>query len=139
MLNEARIAGMAEGLEQVADLPDPRQGHGRVDAAERPRHPQGARADGRHRNHLRGAAERLFVDAAALAFKAGSAILLRGNSSAYESNAALVRVMRESLEKSGVTPDAVASWRTEPRDCGQDAKAAREYIDLIVRAAAQSS
>ena len=100
MLNEARIAGMAEGLDQVADLPDP---IGRVmDEWTRPnglvirkvRVPMGVIGI------IYEARPNVTVDAAALAFKAGSAMLLRGSSSAYESNAALVRVMRESLEKS---------------------------------------
>ena len=107
MLNEARIAGMAEGLEQVADLPDP---VGRVmDEWTRPnglvirkvRVPMGVIGI------IYEARPNVTVDAAALAFKAGSAILLRGSSSAYESNAALVRVMRGALEGCGVTPDAV--------------------------------
>lgn len=59
MLNADRIAGMAEGLDQVAALPDP---IGRVmDEWTRPNGlviPQGPRADGRHRHHLRGEAER---------------------------------------------------------------------------------
>ena len=109
MLNEARIAGMAEGLEQVADLPDP---IGRVmDEWTRPN---------------------VTVDAAALAFKAGSAILLRGSSSAYESNAALVRVMRGALEGCGVTPDAVCLVEDPSHETVDRMLKLREYIDLIV-------
>ncbi|MFR5783307.1 MAG: aldehyde dehydrogenase family protein, partial [Oscillospiraceae bacterium] len=112
MLNADRIAGMAEGLDQVAALPDP---IGRVmDEWTRPnglvirkvRVPMGVIGI------IYEARPNVTVDAAALAFKAGSAMLLRGSSSAYESNAALVRVMRESLEASGVTPDAVCLVRT---------------------------
>ena len=74
MLNEARIAGMAEGLEQVADLPDP---VGRVmDEWTRPnglvirkvRVPMGVIGI------IYEARPNVTVDAAALAFKAGSAI-----------------------------------------------------------------
>ena len=72
------------------------------------------------------------VDAAALAFKAGSAMLLRGSSSAYESNAALVRVMRESLEASGVTPDAVCLVEDPSHETVDRMLKLREYIDLIV-------
>ena len=121
MLNADRIAGMAEGLDQVAALPDP---IGRVmDEWTRPnglvirkvRVPMGVIGI------IYEARPNVTVDAAALAFKAGSAMLLRGSSSAYESNAALVRVMRESLEASGVTPDAVCLVE-DP---------SHEYIDLI--------
>ena len=72
------------------------------------------------------------VDAAALAFKAGSAILLRGSSSAYESNAALVRVMRGALEGCGVTPDAVCLVEDPSHETVDRMLKLREYIDLIV-------
>ena len=131
MLNADRIAGMAEGLDQVAALPDP---IGRVmDEWTRPnglvirkvRVPMGVIGI------IYEARPNVTVDAAALAFKAGSAMLLRGSSSAYESNAALVRVMRESLEKSGVTPDAVCLVE-DPSHETVDRMLKREYIDLIV-------
>lgn len=132
MLNEARIASMAEGLDQVADLPDP---IGRVmDEWTRPnglvirkvRVPMGVIGI------IYEARPNVTVDAAALAFKAGSAMLLRGSSSAYESNAALVRVMRESLEKSGVTPDAVCLVEDPSHETVDRMLKLREYIDLIV-------
>ena len=132
MLNEARIAGMAEGLDQVADLPDP---IGRVmDEWTRPnglvirkvRVPMGVIGI------IYEARPNVTVDAAALAFKAGSAMLLRGSSSAYESNAALVRVMRESLEKSGVTPDAVCLVEDPSHETVDRMLKLREFIDLIV-------
>ena len=131
MLNADRIAGMAEGLDQVAALPDP---IGRVmDEWTRPnglvirkvRVPMGVIGI------IYEARPNVTVDAAALAFKAGSAMLLRGSSSAYESNAALVRVMRESLEASGVTPDAVCLVE-DPSHETVDRMLKREYIDLIV-------
>ena len=132
MLNEARIAGMAEGLDQVAELPDP---IGRVmDEWTRPnglvirkvRVPMGVIGI------IYEARPNVTVDAAALAFKAGSAMLLRGSSSAYESNAALVRVMRESLKKSGVTPDAVCLVEDPSHETVDRMLKLREYIDLIV-------
>ena len=59
MLNEKRVADMALGLRQVAELPDP-VGEVMADWT-RPnglQHPQGPRADGRHRHNLRGEAQR---------------------------------------------------------------------------------
>ncbi len=132
MLNADRIAGMAEGLDQVAELPDP---IGRVmDEWTRPnglvirkvRVPMGVIGI------IYEARPNVTVDAAALAFKAGSAMLLRGSSSAYESNAALVRVMRESLEASGVTPDAVCLVEDPSHETVDRMLKLREYIDLIV-------
>lgn len=132
MLNAERIAGMAEGLDQVAELPDP---IGRVmDEWTRPnglvirkvRVPMGVIGI------IYEARPNVTVDAAALAFKAGSAMLLRGSSSAYESNAALVRVMRESLEASGVTPDAVCLVEDPSHETVDRMLKLRKYIDLIV-------
>lgn len=132
MLNADRIAGMAEGLDQVAALPDP---IGRVmDEWTRPnglvirkvRVPMGVIGI------IYEARPNVTVDAAALAFKAGSAMLLRGSSSAYESNAALVRVMRESLEASGVTPDAVCLVEDPSHETVDRMLKLREHIDLIV-------
>lgn len=132
MLNEARIAGMAEGLDQVAELPDP---IGRV--MEEWTRPNGlvirkVRVPMGVIGIIYEARPNVTVDAAALAFKAGSAMLLRGSSSAYESNAALVRVMRESLEKSGVTPDAVCLVEDPSHETVDRMLKLREYIDLIV-------
>ena len=132
MLNEARIAGMAEGLDQVAELPDP---IGRV--MEEWTRPNGlvirkVRVPMGVIGIIYEARPNVTVDAAALAFKAGSAMLLRGSSSAYESNAALVRVMRESLEKSSVTPDAVCLVEDPSHETVDRMLKLREYIDLIV-------
>lgn len=108
MLNEARVRDMAVGLRQVAELPDP---IGEVMADWR-------RPNGLEIRKVRvpmgvigiiyEARPNVTVDAASLAFKAGSAILLRGSGSAYESNAAEVRVMRAALESVGVTPTPYA-------------------------------
>ena len=107
MLNEKRVADMALGLRQVAELPDP---VGEVMS-------EWTRPNGLLIRKVRvpmgvigiiyEARPNVTVDAASLAFKAGSAILLRGSGSAYESNAAEVRIMRDALESAGVTPDAV--------------------------------
>lgn len=52
-LNEARLEGMAAGIEAVAALPRPgRPDAGRIRPTGRPSHLQAQRADGRHRHHL---------------------------------------------------------------------------------------
>lgn len=47
------------------------------------------------------------VDAAALCLKSGNAVLLRGSASAYASNTALVRVLRDAVGGSGLPADAI--------------------------------
>ena len=132
MLNEKRVADMALGLRQVAELPDP---VGEVLREwERPnglrirkvRVPMGVIGI------IYEARPNVTVDAASLAFKAGSAILLRGSGSAYESNAALVAVMRSALEGRGITPDAVCLVEERGHDVVDKLLTLREYVDLIV-------
>ena len=132
MLNENRVRDMAVGLRQVAELPDP---IGEVMADWR-------RPNGLEIRKVRvpmgvigiiyEARPNVTVDAASLAFKAGSAILLRGSGSAYESNAAEVRVMRAALESVGVTPDAVCLVAERGHDVVDKMLTLREYIDLII-------
>ena len=132
MLNETRVRDMAVGLRQVAELPDP---IGEVMADWR-------RPNGLEIRKVRvpmgvigiiyEARPNVTVDAASLAFKAGSAILLRGSGSAYESNAAEVRVMRAALESVGVTPDAVCLVAERGHDVVDKMLTLREYIDLII-------
>ena len=132
MLNEKRVADMALGLRQVAGLPDP---VGEVLREwERPnglrirkvRVPMGVIGI------IYEARPNVTVDAASLAFKAGSAILLRGSGSAYESNAALTAVMRSALEGRGITPDAVCLVEERGHDVVDKLLTLREYVDLIV-------
>ena len=132
MLNEKRVADMALGLRQVAGLPDP---VGEVLREwERPnglrirkvRVPMGVIGI------IYEARPNVTVDAASLAFKAGSAILLRGSGSAYESNAALTAVMRSALEGRGITPDAVCLVEERGHDVVDKMLTLREYVDLIV-------
>ena len=132
MLNEKRVADMALGLRQVAELPDP------VGEVMR----EWTRPNGLLIRKVRvpmgvigiiyEARPNVTVDAASLAFKAGSAILLRGSGPAYESNAAEVRVMRDALEGAGVTPDAVCLVEERGHDVVDNMLRLREYIDLIV-------
>lgn len=132
MLNEKRVADMALGLRQVAELPDP---VGEVMS-------EWTRPNGLLIRKVRvpmgvigiiyEARPNVTVDAASLAFKAGSAILLRGSGSAYESNAAEVRIMRDALESAGVTPDAVCLVEEKGHDVVDKMLTLRGYIDLIV-------
>ena len=132
MLNEKRVADMALGLRQVAELPDP------VGEVMR----EWTRPNGLLIKKVRvpmgvigiiyEARPNVTVDAASLAFKAGSAILLRGSGSAYESNAALVDVMRSALEGCGITPDAVCLVEERGHDVVDKLLTLREYVDLIV-------
>ncbi|WP_225978437.1 glutamate-5-semialdehyde dehydrogenase [Gandjariella thermophila] len=72
------------------------------------------------------------VDAAGLTLKAGNAVLLRGSSSAERSNAALVTVLREALETSGLPADAVQLLPCHDRASVQHLITARGLVDLVI-------
>lgn len=132
MLDAGRVEGMAEGLRQVAELPDP---VGEV--MEQWTRPNGllikkVRVPMGVIGMIYEARPNVTVDAASLAFKAGSAVLLRSSSSAYESSAALVRIMRETLSDCGVNPDAVCLVEDRSHGAVDEMLKMRGYIDLIV-------
>ena len=72
------------------------------------------------------------VDAAALCLKSGNAVLLRGSSSAYASNTALVRVLRDAVGGSGLPADAVQLVPGENRDSVRELMRARGLVDVLI-------
>ncbi|MGK5533956.1 glutamate-5-semialdehyde dehydrogenase [Streptomyces sp. URMC 129] len=72
------------------------------------------------------------VDAAALCLKSGNAVLLRGSSSAYASNTALVAVLRDAVEKAGLPADAVQLVPGEGRDAVHELMRARGLVDVLI-------
>ncbi|MGW5352768.1 glutamate-5-semialdehyde dehydrogenase [Streptomyces sp. NPDC004031] len=72
------------------------------------------------------------VDAAALCLKSGNAVLLRGSSSAYSSNAALVEVLREAVESAGLPADSVQLVPGESRDSVTELMRARGLVDVLI-------
>ena len=106
-LTRERVTAMADGLRDIAALPDPVgevvRGYNRPNGLEirQVRVPIGVVAI------VYEARPNVTVDAAGLALKSGNAVLLRGSASAYRSNAALVDVLAEAAEKAGLPRDAV--------------------------------
>ncbi|MEU1781500.1 MULTISPECIES: glutamate-5-semialdehyde dehydrogenase [Streptomyces] len=72
------------------------------------------------------------VDAAALCLKSGNAVLLRGSSSAYASNTALVRVIRDAVGGAGLPADAVQLVPGESRDSVRELMRARGMVDVLI-------
>ncbi|MFG3284022.1 glutamate-5-semialdehyde dehydrogenase [Streptomyces sp. NPDC048111] len=72
------------------------------------------------------------VDAAALCLKSGNAVLLRGSSSAYASNTALVRVLRDAVGGAGLPADAVQLVPGESRDSVTELMRARGLVDVLI-------
>src|SRR5690606_12071959 len=106
-LDESRVGGMARGLREVADLPDP---VGEV--AESWERPNGLRVR-RVRIPL-GVVAMIYesrpnvtADAAGLCIRSGNAVVLRGGSDAAHSNRAIAAVLRRALESAGAPADAL--------------------------------
>ena len=106
-LNAERIAGIAEGLRQIAALPDP-VGE-TLEQLERPnglkvvkqRVPLGVIG------MIYEARPNVTVDAAGLCLKTGNAVVLRGGSAAIESNKRIVQVLHDALAKTAMPPEAL--------------------------------
>lgn len=72
------------------------------------------------------------VDAFSLALKSGNCIILRGSSSAINSNIALVKAIKEGLAKSNISPDVVQFIDDTDREYVLEMLKAKDYIDLII-------
>ena len=131
-LNPARIAAMAEGLRQVAGLPDPIGET--TDLRYRP--------NGMQVGHMRvpigvigiiyESRPNVTADAAALCLKAGNAAILRGGSEALHSNTAIAGCIAAGLASAGLPPQAVQVFATTDRAAVGALLAASEYVDVIV-------
>jgi glutamate-5-semialdehyde dehydrogenase len=131
-LTAERVAAMADGLRDIAALPDPVgevvRGYNRPNGLEirEVRVPIGVIAI------VYEARPNVTVDAAGLALKSGNAVLLRGSASAYRSNLALVDVLAEAAEKAGLPRDAVALVPGTDRSSIGQLLGARGLVDLII-------
>lgn len=72
------------------------------------------------------------VDAAALCLKSGNAVLLRGSSSAYASNTALITVLRDAVAGAGLPADVVQLVPGESRDSVKELMRARGLVDVLI-------
>ena len=131
-LSEQRILGMADGMRQVAALPDP---VGRVlDETVRPNGlrltkvavPIGVIAV------IYEARPNVTADSAALCFKSGNAVILRGGSEALRSNMAAVRIMRDALRDAGFPADSVQLIEDTDREKTKALMRLNDYVDVLI-------
>ncbi len=132
MLDDKRIAGIANELKNVVSLEDE---VGKViDSRERP--------NGLSMERVRvplgvigiiyESRPNVTVDAAVLCLKSGNAVMLKGGSDAISSNRALVKVMREALEGTAIPPDAIQFLDTTDRAVTGEFLKLRNYLDVII-------
>jgi len=131
-LSEKAIATMAEGLEQIASLPDP---IGEISNMKY--RPSGIQV-GQMRVPLGvigiiyEARPNVTVDAAGLCIKSGNATILRGGSEAIHCNQALAKLVKEGLAGAGLPADAVQIVETTDRAAVGALIAMPEFVDVIV-------
>lgn len=132
LLTEDRIAGIAEGVRQVADLQDPIgqvvRGYTNLDGLKivQKRVPMGVIA------MIFESRPNVSIDAFSLAFKTNNAIILRGGRDAINSNKALVTVARKALETAGIPADAVQLVEDTSHEVAEELMVATEYVDLLI-------
>ena len=132
LLTSARIAGMAQGIREVAALPDPLghvlEEHTRADGLkiQRVSVPMGVIAI------IYESRPNVTSDAAALALKSGSACVLRGGKEAFRSANAIVEALRSGLKKLGITENAVNLVQDTTRASATALMTANGYIDLLI-------
>lgn len=131
-LSAQRIQGMAAGIREVAELPDPvGQVLRRVDrpnglVIEKTAVPMGVIAI------IYESRPNVTSDAAALALKAGSACVLRGGKEAHRTADAIVRVLRTGLASAGLPEDAVVLVEDTTRQSSTELMTARGLVDLLI-------
>ena len=131
-LNAERIAGIVDGVRQVAALPDP---IGKVDKMET--RPNGL-IIGRRRVPL-GVIAIIFearpnvtVDAAALCLKSGNVCILRGGREAIRSNRCVTELMRQALEQAGLPADCISLVQDTSHDTANELMHLDGYVDVLI-------
>ena len=131
-LTEERIKGIAEGVNQVADLQDPIgqvvRGYTNLDGLKivQKRVPLGVIA------MIFESRPNVTVDAFSLAFKTGNAIILRGGRDAIHSNTALVSVIRKVLATSEINADVVQLIEDTSHTVAEELMQAVDYVDVLI-------
>ena len=116
-LTPERIAGIVDGVRQVAALPDP---IGRVDRMEtRP-------------NGLIIGRRRVTVDAAALCLKSGNVCILRGGKEAIRSNRCAAELMRGALVQAGLPADCISLVQDTSHETANELMHLDGYVDVLI-------
>jgi glutamate-5-semialdehyde dehydrogenase len=131
-LDPARLGAMAEGLRDVAGLPDP---VGEVLRGS-------TLANGLQLRQVRvpfgvvgiiyEARPNVTADAAGICLKSGNAVLLRGSSSALQSNTAIVATLRRAAGEAGLPEDVVQLVPGEGHDSVKELMRARGLVDVLI-------
>lgn len=131
-LTEERIKEMADGIRQVAGLPDP------IGEVEKMWKNEDELMIGKQRVPL-GVIGMIYesrpnvtTDAASLCFKTGNAVILRGGKEAFHSNQILVTVMQQALKDSQVPETAIQFVEDTARETAQKLMKLNDYLDVLI-------
>lgn len=131
-LDADRVAAIAEGTRDIAALPDPVGEVVRGSTLPNGLQLRQIRVPMGVIGMIYEARPNVTADAAAICLKAGSAVLLRGSSSAAHSNAAIVATLRGALESVGLPVDAIQSIPADDRSSAEHLMQARGLVDLVI-------
>ncbi|HEY0888425.1 MAG TPA: glutamate-5-semialdehyde dehydrogenase [Nocardioides sp.] len=131
-LTEDRLAGMAQGLREVAGLPDPVGEVVRGSTLANGLELRQVRVPFGVVGMIYEARPNVTADAAGICLKSGNAVLLRGSSSARASNAAIVAVLRDAVAGAGLPADAVQLVPGETHDSVKTLMRARGLVDVLI-------
>ena len=132
MLDESRIMGIADGVFQVASLPEPcgktvyeyeKENGLKIKKMTVPLGVIGIIYEAR---------PNVTADAAALCLKSGNAVILRGGKEAINSNLEICAIMQEALEKAGFPKEAIQVVDDTSRQSANDMMEMREYLDCLI-------
>lgn len=131
-LDDAKIEQMADGVRQIAALRDPVgetiEGYLRPNGMEirKMRVPIGVIGI------IYESRPNVTADVAALCLKSGNAVVLRGGSEAINSNLAIARLIRQSINSEGVPEGAVQIIETTDRQAARELMEMKDYIDCLI-------
>ncbi len=131
-LTKTRIAGMAQGIREVAALPDPVGG-----VLEETLLPNGLKITKKRVplgvvGIIYESRPNVTSDAGALCFKSGNACVLRGGKEAFASSWAIVECMKKALKKEGLNPDFIHLVEDTTRASATEMMTAVGYIDALI-------
>lgn len=131
-LTDARIAAMAEGLRQIAELPDPVEEV--MEAFDRPNglHIEKVRVPMGVIGIIYEARPNVTADAFGLCFKTGNAVILKGGKDAFYSNQAVTAVIGEALEQEGIDRNAIQLIENNDRAVTTAFMKLKEYVDVLI-------
>ncbi|MEK3902342.1 MULTISPECIES: glutamate-5-semialdehyde dehydrogenase [unclassified Paenibacillus] len=131
-LDAGRIDSIAEGLQQIAELPDPVGDN--LETIERPNglHIEKVRVPLGVIGIIYEARPNVTVDAAGLCLKTGNAVVLRGGSSALSSNRAIAEVLHRALAGTALPPDALQLIEDPNRSSVDEMLKLNGLLDVII-------